>query len=115
MAENGFHSDFGIIDESFEVFITENPDELYVTFQLIYDCESTEDISLTEAQLTIRGECKYSPSQEKFSEMRRRESKLSYKLPDGEEKIMKNIVVIVGGLTIGHETIHHNIRKKLEY
>ena len=55
----------------------------------------------------------YDTSSQSFSDISNRGEKLVFKLPDGSEGVQENVVALIGGTSIGHRTVRHEIRHRI--
>lgn len=97
-----------------DIYATENPSKLYVEFEIVYSCEDLTDDSRLDAKLILKGDCYYVPLDQKCEDIRSYGEELSYKTKDGEEKSNKNIVLFVDSIIIGHRSIEHSVRYRLD-
>ena len=95
------------------VFVTENPASLYVNFTIELPCVDATNEGRTGARIVARGEGTYDADAKKFVELANRGEQLLYRLQDGTEKKLENIVLVVGSAVIGHRTVEHSVRYKL--
>jgi hypothetical protein len=96
-----------------DVFVTEKPSYLYVTFTIELPCADATTEGRTGARILARGEGTYDAEGKRFIELANRGEQLLYQLPDGTEKKLENIVVLVGSAVIGHRTVEHSVRHKV--
>ena len=96
------------------LYITENPNRLYAEFSISYRCEDLTADERTDAVLYLKGDCTYMVEEKQFSALRNHGEELSFKTKDGEDKGQRNMVAFVDGLVIGHKTIEHTVKLKLE-
>lgn len=66
--------------------------------------------------MILEGDGSYYVSEKEFSEIRNYGEELDFRLEDGdgESKSIRNRVIYAGTLVIGHKTIEHSVRYKLE-
>jgi hypothetical protein len=95
-----------------DVFVTENPSALYVNFTIELPCVDASEEGRTGARIVARGEGTYDTDAKKFLELANRGEQLVYRLQDGTEKKVENVIVIGAGV-IGHRTVEHLVRHKL--
>ena len=103
-----------LIDVATDLFITENPDQLFVRFVIEYQCISLSNSTLEPAVLTLHGEGTYSPSENRFTDFSRGESQIAYTLADGRQETRHNYVLKAEGFVLGHRTLTHVIRTHVE-
>jgi hypothetical protein len=96
-----------------DVFVTEKPDLLYVTFTIEMPCTDAANEGRTGAKILARGEGSYDAEAKEFVELENRGEQLVYQLPDGTEKTLENFVLVAGSVVIGHRTVAHSVRYKL--
>jgi len=96
-----------------DVFVTEKPSYLYVTFTIELPCADATTDGRTGARILARGEGTYDAEGKRFIELANRGEQLLYQLPDGTEKKLENIVLVVGSAVIGHRTVEHSVRHKV--
>jgi hypothetical protein len=98
---------------SMDVFVTEKPSVLYVSFTIELPCEDGTSDKRTGARIIVHGEGTYDAGEKRFTELADRGEKLIYQLPDGTEKTLENHVLMVGNVFIGHRTVEHSIKHKV--
>lgn len=96
-----------------DVFVTEKPSSLYVTFTVELPCSDGTNEGRTGGKILARGEGTYDAEGKRFVELANRGEQLIYQLPDGTEKKLENTVLAVGSIVIGHRTVEHSVRYKL--
>lgn len=96
-----------------EPLVTEKPTLLHVAFSIEYPCADSTSEGRNDARIVARGEGTYDADAGKFVEVAMRGEKLSYRLPDGTEQQVQNVVAIAAGIVIGHRTVEHSVRYKL--
>lgn len=100
-------------EATLDVFVTEKPSFLYVTFTIVLPCEDATSEGRTGARMIARGEGTYDAEGKRFTELANRGEQLIYQLPDGTERKLENIVLVAGSLVIGHRTVEHSVRHKV--
>ncbi len=96
-----------------DVFVTEKPASLYVTFTIEMPCTDATNEGRTGAKILARGAGSYDADAKKFDELATRGEQLVYRLEDGTEKKLENIVFAVGDAVLGHRIVEHSVRYKL--
>lgn len=96
-----------------DVFATEKPASLYVTFSIELPCSDAANERRTGAKILARGEGTYDAEARKFVELANQGEQLLYNLEDGTEKKLENVVLAVGSLVIGHRTVEYSVKYKL--
>lgn len=97
-----------------DIYATEDPNRLYVEFEIMYRCEDLTSIDRTNAKLILKGDGSYSLRDNQYSTLRNYGEELLFKTPEGEEKSMRNVVLFADSLVIGHKTVEHSIKYKLD-
>lgn len=97
-----------------DLYITETPNRLYAEFLISYKCEDLTSDGRTEAVLFLRGDCTYVVQENQFSAMRNHGEELSFKTKENEDKSMRNIVIFADDMVIGHKTVEHTLKFRLE-
>jgi len=88
-----------------DVFVTKKPGSLYVTFIIELPCSDATNEGRTGAKILARGEGMYDAEAKKFVVLAGRGEQLVYNLSDGTEKMLENIVLVVGIAVLGHRTV----------
>jgi hypothetical protein len=96
-----------------ELYITENPAVLYLQFSAEITCEDATDQGRTGARLVLQGRGSYDVESGTFGELQSQGESLSFRTSDGEQ-VVRNVVVAVGSVVIGHRTVVHTIRKRID-
>jgi hypothetical protein len=96
------------------LYVTEDPNRLYIEFEIQYLCNDLSASSRTDAKIILRGDGNYIVDKKEFSEMRNFGEELIFKLENGEVKQMRNFVLFAGSIVIGHKSVEHSVKYKLE-
>jgi hypothetical protein len=96
------------------LFATEQSEALYIEFTIEYDCKDISDGAREDTRLILRGDGKYHTNSGTFTDLRNFGEELTFKLKDGSEKKVQNLVIHGAGLVIGHREVTHSVRYKLE-
>lgn len=96
------------------LYATENPEMLYIEFTINYNCMDVTGEARVDGLLTVRGDGVYKTESGIFEELRNFGEELSFNLEDGEEKQVRNYVLLAGSITIGHKQITHTVRYKID-
>ncbi|WP_138921949.1 PIN domain-containing protein [endosymbiont of Tevnia jerichonana] len=94
-------------------FVTEDPDKIYIEFEISFECADTRDEVRTDGMLLLKGDGYYISDRKEFHELRNRGEELSFN--DGsEERKNVNHVILAGYIVIGHRDVEHSIRYKID-
>ena len=96
-----------------QLYITENPNRLYAEFSISYQCEDLAVDERSDAVLRLKGDCAYLVEEKQFEALRNHGEELLFKTKDGEDKIQRNVVIFADSLVIGHKTVEHTIKYRL--
>jgi hypothetical protein len=96
------------------LYATERPDTLYLTFEIEFTCTDITGEGRREALLRLKGDGSYNARVRTFANLRNAGESLSFKLKDGEERVMRNTVIGVGSIVLGHKEVVHTIRHRLD-
>lgn len=96
------------------LYVTENPDRLYLQFSMDFEAREVAGDGRKDGVLTLRGDGTYDAKTRRFGELRNFGEQLRFVLPDGSDKEVKNIVIHVGSLTLGHKEVAHTVRYQLD-
>jgi len=99
---------------SVQLFVTENPNRLYAEFSISYQCEDLTPDERSKAILHLKGDCTYLVEEKQFEALRNHGEELSFKTKDGEDKKQRNVVLFANSIVIGHKTVEHTIKYKLD-
>jgi hypothetical protein len=94
-------------------YITENVNRLYIEFEVIFRCNDITGGNRTQATLTLKGDATFETDDQVFSEFRGRGETLEFVDADGEQQ-RKNVYIAVGNIVIGHRTVEHTVRHRIE-
>lgn len=97
-----------------QLYVTENPNRLYTEFNIFYQCEDLTTDERKDATLRLKGDCTYLVGEKQFEAFRNHGEELSFKTKDGEDKTQRNVVLFVDSLIIGHKTVEHTIKYRLD-
>lgn len=96
------------------LYATENPGILYIEFTIKYGCIDVTGEARVDGILTVRGDGAYNTDSGIFEELRNFGEELSFRLEDGDEKQVRNYVLLAGSITIGHKEVIHTVRYKID-
>jgi hypothetical protein len=113
MAANHSFAIEGTATAKLDVFVTENPASLFVSFSIELPCVDTTSEGRIGAKIVCQGEGTYDADTKQFVELANRGEQLLYLLPDGTEKSLQNVVLLAGNIVIGHRVVEHSVRYKL--
>ncbi|MEK6583056.1 MAG: PIN domain-containing protein [Nitrospirota bacterium] len=113
LERNGFEITGKPIVKS-NLYVTEDPNRLYIEFEIQYLCNDLSLSNRADAKLILRGDGNYLLDKNAFLEMRNFGEELVFKLENGEEKQLKGVVIFAGPIVIGHQTVEHSVKYKLE-
>ncbi len=99
---------------SVQLYVTENPNRLYAEFSISYQCEDLTMDERSDAVLHLKGDCTYLVEEKQFEALRNHGEELSFKSKKGEDKIQRNVVLFADSLVIGHKTVEHTIKHRLD-
>jgi hypothetical protein len=113
LTNNGFQLG-NHVEVEYSQFVTEDPNKLYLEFNIRHDCKEIAGLQSTTAVITAKGDCNYQPIAQLFSDMRSYGEELTIQLANGEEKTQRNVVLHVGGIVLGHREVSHTVRLKVD-
>ena len=111
LERNGFAID-GAPCVQVSPFVTEDPDRLYIDFEITTACRDTTPEGRSDAELKLKGDAFYCVTEKQFSEMRNRGEELAFIDGSGERKHV-NVVVGTANIMLGHRTVAHSVRHEL--
>ena len=94
------------------LFLTENSSQLYMKFDIKYECSDQTDQARTNALLGLTGSGLYDKEKEEFLEIPLDYVSLEYIDTDGQQQ-SSGIHYISAHATLGHRTIQHTVRHSL--
>jgi hypothetical protein len=97
-----------------DIFATEDASKLYLEFEIQQNCEDISTENRSDAKILLKGDCGCLLPGNEFTSMRNYGEELVFKTQDGEIKNIRNIVIFAANLVIGHKTIEHSIRYKID-
>lgn len=97
-----------------DLFATENPNRLYSEFSISYQCEDLTADERSCAVLNLQGDCTYLVMEKQFEAFRNYGEELLFKTKDGEDKRQRNVVLFADSIVIGHKTVEHSIKYKID-
>jgi hypothetical protein len=113
LERNGFEMTGDSIVKS-NSYITEDPNRLYIEFEIQNLCNDLSVSNRSDVKLILRGDGNYLLDKNDFSDMRNFGEELIFKLENGEEKQLRNVVIFAGGIVLGHKSVEHSVKWKLE-
>lgn len=94
-------------------YVTEDPDRLYIEFEVCFECADTRGEGRTDGILSLKGDGYYILDNKEFLELRNSGEELSFN--DGsEERKNVNHVICVGSIVMGHRNVEHSVRYQIE-
>jgi len=96
------------------LYVTEDPNRLYAEFRISYHCEDLTADARSGAVLILEGDCTYLVKKNQFEAFRNYGEELFFKTKDGEDKSQRNVVIFADSLIIGHKTVEHTIKYKID-
>jgi len=94
-------------------FVTEDPDKLYIEFEMKFECTDTRGEGRSDASLLLKGDGYFISDSGEFLELRNRGEELSFN--DGsEERKNVNHVIGIGNIVLGHRNVEHSVRYQIE-
>jgi len=112
---------FGILERSgFELggrtrvrlipFATDNPDILFVEFEMSFDCADVSGQGRTDCVLALKGDCSFDTRTAAYTDIRNFGEYLSFRAVDGTLTERRNHVLFVDPAVIGHRVITETTR-----
>lgn len=98
---------------SYNIFATEDPAVLFLDFTIEIQCDDVRGDGRTDARLRLKGDGSYLPDSRVFKNLRNFGEHLTFKLPDGTQSEIRNAVIHVDGLVIGHKQVSSIVRYAL--
>jgi hypothetical protein len=93
-------------------YITENTDQLFIKFDIVFDCSDVTDAGRTQGLIKLSGDALYEPSEVRFSNFRNLGEELTFTDSEGEQQ-RKSVNIFVGSIVLGHKDIEHTVRHKI--
>jgi len=97
----------------YNIFATEDPAVLFLDFTIEIQCNDVRGNGRTDARLRLKGDGSYLPASRVFNSLRNFGEHLTFKLPDGTQSEIRNTVIHVDGLVIGHKQVSSIVRYAL--
>lgn len=94
-------------------FVTENPDKIYIEFNINFECIDTRDEERTDGILLLKGDGYYALGKEELLELRNRGEELSFNDGSAERKSF-NHVLLGANCVSGHRNVEHTVRYQIE-
>lgn len=98
---------------NYELFATEDPDKLFLDFNIEFKCSDSTDNQRFDASLTLKGNGYYLPNSKQFTDLKSSGEELKFYESDGELKTNSNVYLRADGIVFGHRNIQHKIINKL--
>lgn len=98
-----------------DLYATESPSLLFMEFSMEYECVDVSGATRDSAVLTLKGDGMYNARTARFEQLRNFGEELRFRLADGTEKEVRNVVVFGAGITIGHKEVSNTVRYKLDW
>ena len=94
------------------LFLTENSSQLYIEFQISYDCFDQTDRRRTDASIEINGSGLYEKEKEEFLKVSIPYVSLQYLDTEGQEQ-SRGFHSVSAHLTAGFKTVEHTVKHQL--
>ncbi|MFY0990608.1 PIN domain-containing protein [Halomonas sp. C05BenzN] len=94
-------------------FVTEQPYRLYVDFRITFSVSDVTEAGRSNGVLVLKGDAFYDTSAHCFSDIRNKGEELNFEDAEGEQQ-RKSVVMMVGNIVLGHRSVEHTIRHKIE-
>lgn len=98
---------------SYNVFATEDPAVLFLDFAIENQCIDVRGDGRMDAKLRLKGDGSYLPESGTFTNLRNFGEHLIFNLPDGTRSEIRNTVIHVDGIVIGHKQVSSIVRYAL--
>jgi hypothetical protein len=96
------------------LYATENSGVLSIEFTIEHEAKDISGDGRTDGILTLRGDGLFDTGTASFKELRNFGEALSFRPAEGGEREIRNQVIFVGSITIGHKEVTHTVRYKLD-
>ncbi len=110
--EHGFARD-GCRVVGRKLFITEDPERLYINFAMAYSCVDIADQNRRDATLLVRGDGAYNPQTREFMDMRIWAQALEFCLQNGARASSQGETFGSINASLGRREIRHSVRYPL--
>jgi hypothetical protein len=98
---------------SYNIFATEDPALLFLDFTFEIQCDDVRGNGRTDGMLRLKGDGSYLPTSHEFTNLRNFGEHLTFKLPDGTQSEIRNVVLHVDGIVMGHRQVSSIVRYAL--
>ena len=98
---------------SYNIFATEDPAVLFLDFTIEIQCDDVRSNGRTDGMLRLKGDGSYLPGSREFTNLRNFGEHLTFKLPDGTQSEIRNVVLHVDGIVMGHRQVSSTVRYAL--
>jgi PIN domain len=95
------------------LFATENPQMVFVEFQVVYECPDLTDAERSPATLTIKGDGTYDAETGVFRDHRILSETIQFRGEDAEQEL-RNSIIYAEGLVIGQKEVKNTIRYAIQ-
>lgn len=96
-----------------DLFATEDPEFLFMTFELQYAGVDVTEQGRTDVVIFLSGDGKFNPGTGEFSDLRNFGERWRFREADGTERENRNVVVFADGIVIGHRQVSHSVKYPL--
>lgn len=94
-------------------FVTEQAYRLYVDFEITFSVSDVTESGRFNGVLTLKGDAFYDTSAHCFSDIRNKGEELTFEDSEGKQQ-RKSAILMAGSLVVGHRSVEHTIRHKIE-
>jgi len=94
-------------------FVTEDPNRLYIEFEITFDCSDVRGEERKDCVLLLKGDGYYTIEKGEFLELRNQGEELSFD-DSGEERKNVGNVMLAGEAVLGHRNVKHTIRYQID-
>jgi hypothetical protein len=106
----GLDGEFKIIKA---LFVTENPNVLYIEFKIEASCSDLSDQNTSNAILFLKGTGSYNVETSECTDLRIVEQKMNFILPDGTSQQLTSGIFGIANIVLGHRDVLHTVRYPL--
>lgn len=94
-------------------FVTEQPHRLYIDFKIRFSVMDVTEAGRSNGVLSLKGDAFYDTSAHRFTDIRNKGEELIFEDAEGEQQ-RKNVVMMAGSIVLGHRSVEHTIRHKID-
>jgi hypothetical protein len=99
---------------TYDLFITGVPNVVFLEFEIEFQCNDISEGDRRDGLLIMKGDGLYNTTDKSFAQLGELGTEFRFRDDNDVEQSRKNVVLRVGPIVLGHESVTHIVRQKIE-